>query len=584
MMKNYAQNWLDLQCQSIDGVCCALFLLIDDETKNLKPASQWPNDSKEPLELLAISQLAKGKLNNIVNASVISDPTAQPFDYLASPIMADKELLGVIAVKTLPHNAQEQQKILHTLTVGKKWLALPRTGQDEIFTTAVRLAVSCLDQESVTKAYTALIGAFSREFTCERVAIGIIKQGRAQIVALTNSAIFDAKSNLLRCLGAVMDEAMDQDSIVVYPPVEENDLLVGLAHDELARKFHNGAIVSIPLVFDSHIFAVMTMERSDKKPFDTRTLAICEQTLALVSPYLKLKQDDEMPLTQRLGTSLSKSIANLFGYQNISAKMLLLAAGFFCVLASLLEGDFRVHADAVLEGKIQRTVSAPMDGFIKSANVRAGDTVLSGDSIAVMEDTDLSLEKIKLLGQQKQLQRESQEAMAKRDLVKMSVLSSQITQVEAQIKLKSELLQRIRIPAPFDGIVIEGDLSQLLGSPVKRGESLFKIAPLDGYRVILKVNERDISYIRPTQSGILVLSSMPDRKLPFHVEKIMGAATLDEGYNIFRIEALLLDKPTLLRPGMKGVSKINIGKEKWLWIWTHELTEWLQLWLWSWWP
>ena len=31
--------------------------------------------------------------------------------------------------------------------------------------------------------------------------------------------------------------------------------------------------------------------------------------------------------------------------------------------------------------------------------------------------------------------------------------------------------------------------SQLLGSPVERGDTLFKIAPLSGYRIILKVDE-----------------------------------------------------------------------------------------------
>lgn len=77
--------------------------------------------------------------------------------------------------------------------------------------------------------------------------------------------------------------------------------------------------------------------------------------------------------------------------------------------------------------------------------------------------------------------------MADREWVQLRVLDSQVAQINTQIKLKQELIRRAQIVAPFDGIVIEGDLSQSLGAPVARGDSLFKVTPLDGYRVILKV-------------------------------------------------------------------------------------------------
>jgi hypothetical protein len=35
---------------------------------------------------------------------------------------------------------------------------------------------------------------------------------------------------------------------------------------------------------------------------------------------------------------------------------------------------------------------------------------------------------------------------------------------------------------------------------------------------------------------------------------------------------------------MEGVAKVRIDDRHLVWIWTHALTEWLQLWLWSWIP
>ena len=63
-----------------------------------------------------------------------------------------------------------------------------------------------------------------------------------------------------------------------------------------------------------------------------------------------------------------------------------------------------------------------------------------------------------------------------------------------------------------------------------------------------------------------------------------GLAKADDGANIFRVEASLDNPPELLRPGMEGVGKINAGQAKLIWIWTHEITDWFRLWLWSWWP
>ncbi len=587
-MKHFSQNWLDIQCQSIEGLCSALFLLTDIENKGLRPVAQWPKNSNESLELVAVSKLAVSNQDIAINSNISTNSTEkQTFDYLASPIYIEKQLLGVIAVKTTHHDEKKQKKILHALSVGSKWLAMSQASeesQDPFYTTVVRLSISCLQQNSVNETFSVLINELTKEFSCERVSIGHVKNHHAQVIALSNSAKFDDKSNLIRTISAAMDEAIDQDQVTIYPETDKQTASITLAHAELARKFGCGAICTIPFVYDESVFAVLTMERSEATPFDQQAINICEQTLALISPFLKLKYDDELFLIEKMSKVSKNFLAELFGFQYLGAKLLLMAIIAFISFSMVTEGDFRIHANAVLEGRIQRVISAPMDGFINSAKVRAGDTVLKAETMATMEDVDLKLEKIKLTAEQQQLKREYREAMANSDLVQVRIFNAQLAQVNAKIELKQEQLQRTLIQAPFDGIVIEGDLSQSLGAPVDRGDSLFTIAPLDGYRVILKVNERSISYIRHGQQGTLALSSLPDRKFPLQIEKITQVASADDGSNIFRVEAALSDLPKLLRPGMEGVGKIDIGRNKLFWIWTHELVDWVKLWIWSWWP
>jgi RND family efflux transporter MFP subunit len=588
-MDNFAQSWLDIQCEVITGCCCALLLMTEPGGNTLRPLAQWP-DNKEPLGLLAISQLALKKGSSIINPKVPApEPDQQAFDYFASPIFIDTHLVGVIAVKTTLQPEQNHQQILAALDQGKKWLELA-TAQAQIgrpkdfYSTVVSLAAACLDQDTYKKTLIALITELTLQFQCERVSIGEIKQNHTEIIALSNSASFDARVNLMKTIANAMDEAVDQDRIIVYPPTEQQSNCINRAHLELAKKYGAGSICTLPLVYQDSVFAAMTLERSEDNPFTPATILLLEQTLSLLSPFLHLKHAEEQGLPDKIYRSLKKQLSELFGINHLGLKLSVTALIFLLGAASIITGDFRIHADAVLEGKVQRVVAAPMQGFILTADARAGDTLKKGQLMATMDDADLKLEAVKLSSQQQQYAREYREAMSDRDLVKVSVLSAQLEQVKAQLQLITEQLQRTAIVAPFDGVVIEGDLSQSLGSPVERGASLFKIAPLAGYRVMLNVSERLISYVQAGQTGTLALSSLPEQHIPLTVEKITAVSRVEGGDNVFRVEASLPDPSDLLRPGMAGIAKINAGQKPLLWIWTHELVDWLTLWFWSWWP
>jgi multidrug efflux pump subunit AcrA (membrane-fusion protein) len=143
-------------------------------------------------------------------------------------------------------------------------------------------------------------------------------------------------------------------------------------------------------------------------------------------------------------------------------------------------------------------------------------------------------------------------------------------------------LSRTQLTAPIDGMIVKGDLSQSLGSPVEQGTVLFEIAPLDEYRIILLVDERDILEVNEGQQGQLALTAMPGETLEFDVTRITPVSSQESGSNTFRVEAHLHESSQQLRPGMEGTGKIVVGPRRLIWIWTHTLVDWLRLTLWSW--
>jgi multidrug efflux pump subunit AcrA (membrane-fusion protein) len=213
--------------------------------------------------------------------------------------------------------------------------------------------------------------------------------------------------------------------------------------------------------------------------------------------------------------------------------------------------------------------------------VQAGDLVIRDQLIATLDDRQLSLEQKKWHAERNKVDKEYQDALAKRDRVQLSILSARLEQVNAELRLVEEKLARTQLRAPFKGVVVNGDLSQSLGAPVERGQILFEIAPLDSYRVVLEVDEHDMQGITIGKSGHLVIAALPQTTFSLTVEKVVPVAVADAGRNFFRVEASLDEPLNILRPGMQGVGKIEMGRSSLLWIWTHSLINRLRLWAWS---
>jgi RND family efflux transporter MFP subunit len=584
MNKNFSQQWLEITCSILPDVESAIFMIPDHKTKQLRPLAKWPADFKNLNDFTEIVKYALKKRDQVFFPQV-DEALNQTFDFYAKPVFVKNTLSGVLVVKTKQLPEDFQKGIFSRLNQSVRWLSLGSNNQDQgddFYSRVVAMLASCFEQKNYQQGLVSMVTELTQAFACERVAFAEFAGHYSHVIALSNSASFDDRSNLVQKIAAAMDESIEQDNAIIFP--DPKTKLIQRAHQELARKFGTGSICTVPLIYKDTTFGAITLLRSEENPFDQQTLQLCQQTFSLLTPYLALKKEQEKNLFIKIGASLKKQLQNLLGVRHLKLKLGAISALIIISLGSVLQGDFRVSAKAVLEGEIQRVVAAPFSGYLLSAAVRAGDTVSAGDVMASLNDAEIQLQLAKLQGELQKARREYREAQSSRDLVKVRVVSEQINQAMAEIELTQQQIDKINITAPFDGVVIDGDLTQSLGSPVERGEALFKIAPLEGYRIILKVDESQISYIKQGQPGILILPSLSDRDIPLTVQKITVAAKAEDGANIFRVEASLNDSTDQLRPGMQGVGKVEAGRARLIWIWTHEITDWFRLWLWSWLP
>lgn len=593
--EEFCRSWLLIQSHIIGGVADGVVVLLKPGTSAFAPIAYYPENPRDRTLLAKISERALKEGRGVVEPVEAAAGTAlreEPRYQLAYPVRLDGKVHGVVGVDIEWRPEAPLQAAMRDLQWGSGWLEVllrrhadPMEAERLRLKLALDLVASLLEQPRFSDSATAFTTDLATRLGCDRVALGILKGKRVRIRAVSHSPQFEQRANLMRAIEAAMEESVDQGETVVWPPAQDSRAVVARAHEALLHESGAGSAATLPLLHDGQVVGALTLERAAGHRFDVPSLQICAAVAAVAGPIVELKRGNEAGLAVHAGKSARRLWEQLAGPGHAAFKLGSVALAAVAVFLSLASGAYRVSANATLEGAVQRAITAPINGYVKEASLRAGDTVAQGQLIGRFDDRDLRLERVKLLSQREQLVRQYREAMANRERAQAEIVTSQIAQAGAQLALVEEQLARTEMVAPFDGLIVSGDLSQSLGAPVERGQVLFEIAPLADYRVALQVDERDIAQVVVGQRGELTVSSMPGERHAFTVTKVTPVNSAKEGRNYFRVEAALEAQPgRRLRPGMEGVGKIYVEERKLVWIWTHDFTDWVRLWVWSWLP
>ncbi len=441
------------------------------------------------------------------------------------------------------------------------------------------LQATLLSHPRTEDAATAFAFELAEALGCERVCVGLAHGSTVRLLAMSHANATDARGAAAAAVEAAMNEAFDQGATVIHPPPSMAVPAITLAHQRLVAG-SGGAVCSIPLVSAGRICGAITLERA-APAFAAREIALCEDAACFAGPVLELKRDAARPWWQRFGRALRTGAGALFAPGHAGVK-LAAAAVFAAVLAATtIPLGYRVSAPARIEGSVQRVIAAPADGFLQRANVRAGDTVRAGQVLAELAGEDLQLEQRRRQSELRQHENAYKGAMGRADRAQMVIHQAKAGEAQALLELIEGQLERAQIQAPFDGVVIKGDLTQNLGAPVQRGEVLLTVSPADSFRLIIEVDEAEIAAIAPGLAGKLVLAATPDKSLDLRVLRVVPLATAADGRNYFEVEAALDTHGVAVRPGLRGVAKIDAGERSLLWMLTHRALDWLRLAVWS---
>ncbi|TQC95228.1 HlyD family efflux transporter periplasmic adaptor subunit [Moraxellaceae bacterium AER2_44_116] len=599
--ETFCRAWLALLCQQITHVKAAAVLVEGQDQRSFVPIAVWPNPAPDLSHLSVIVESCLKQAQSIVQAS--KDGSSYE---LAYPVMVGAKVNSLV-VLVINGRIQEAQHALRQLHWSSAWLInLLSSRELELMTQTAERTSSVLESMTLVLRHPQLQQALfevsndlAQRFSCSKVAIGLSHHAHIRLLALSETAVFDKHIPLSKAYVAAMEECLDVGKRILLPVAKSNSLSPSEGvvtapaitptsayplHSQLLSLSKAGSIISYPLVHGAQTVGILMLEREHNNGFTESEQHWLAAFASLIAPIIDQRQQAERSSVGRLLAESRTLLTKLFGPRHLIWKTATALVLLAVVVLSVVHVDYRVSAKTVIEGEVQRVASAPFAGFIQAAYVRAGDIVHKAQPLAKLDDRELKIEQARWASERDQYDSKLREAVAKHNLTDVQVISAQLQQSEAQLALVSDKINRSQLTAPFDAMIVAGDLSQQIGAPIELGKELFTLAPLESYRVILQVDEREIRHLRTGQHGKLVIIGIASDPIPFTISKVTPVATVQDGKNFFRVEARLAQSSIRLRPGMEGVGKVETGQQQLWWILTHPLTEWLSLMSWKWLP
>ncbi|MEE9334133.1 MAG: efflux RND transporter periplasmic adaptor subunit [Granulosicoccaceae bacterium] len=582
---------------------CGWFALIsaDGAANTLKLSACLPQEQALPAGLLVIAAQAikrtepcQCRLTGTVGAEA-----------LAMPLLAHEGEQLVLLLDSQPLDIRKKQSTVQLVLWASRWLSQPSSlpvSEQEYLIDAPALSQKMIfdfDQHgSVASVAMALVNQVATMPGTRRVSVaevngpaprgpalrGPANQGPAsgasviQLLAVSGLSKVDSRRASAQQVIHAMQEVVMANTTTFYArDLHSIDLP---AHKMLHESNKNTVIYGLIHRLPSERNGVVLLIEQDEqlKPVNITAL---HRELAPCMAMLSVLHRSSRSLPRKLRDEATGLVSSVRESRFLDKHLLVFVCSILAITALLLPVPHRVTVTASIEASDRQVLVAAQAGYVLSSHARAGDTVQEGDLLATLDDRDLQLVTDKWHGEKLKNEQEYAQALASHDRISLSRLRADALRIEAELTLAAQQLARSELRAPFAGVLLSGDLSQSLGSPVEEGDVLFEIGSKDVYRLQMDVDEHDIAYIEQGQAAKIRMTALPGVTWDARLDNVLPVAIAEQGESVFRVPAQLLGKANGLRPGMAGIGKISVGSRSLIWVITHAVTDRLRIGAWK---
>lgn len=540
-------------------------LLLDLPEAAEAPRLQWLAETAAALALRVMSAAGgavPGQPPQPGGQAPLHGAQAHPSDAAGDAALAPQTAGAMAPALAVPAGSPEKAERLHQI---------------------LRLVQGLSEHTRFTPAAMALCNQLCSRFGADRVSLGWRHGPGIRLAAISQVEHFDAKSNVTRALEELMEEALEQQSLLVYPPGPDN-MAVLRAHEAYARMAAPAGLpmqlASVPLEGADGVAGVLCLERIERS-VDAAELWEMQQAGQAVRAWLAHLRQQDRWFGLRWWDAGRRSARTLLGPRHTAWKATALVLALCLGMGSVWPWNYRVDATLAVRSRDLLFMPAPFDGYLRQVHVDVGDQVASGATLVELDTRDLLLEASMAEADLVRYTREAEKAMAARQLAEMQIALARQQQAQAKLELTRYQLANAQLKAPYEGVVIEGELKKNLGAPVRKGDLLLKLARSTQTYLELEIDQAYVHEVRAGTRGEFALVGRPGERFPITLTQVDPAAVTKDGRTVYLARAALVGQQQPdWRPGMGGNAKLDAGERPLIWVLTHRTVRFLREFFW----
>jgi len=575
--QSVAQALTEISCRLTNAIWCGYFQQTADGM--LQCQAEFNSIADQNLGLATSSLLPT--VGSSIRSSKSQVATNEELTVIATPVFADQEnpiqsnSCFCVALNLKQESAQSYLLITQIVaTALSQWHSRHVNSSIDWQIDSTAAIAELMSKIVVThgpnKAAIAATNELAVFLGARLVAIGYCqtegsKRTRLQSVSGTTEIDLGGKQSTL--IQAALNETLVRGSVTTLPTAGEDDRSMKLAHQKLIESHNDCRLVSTPLITSEGktIGAWICLIPDDVDQQD-KLIRFSKVTSLFLADALDANKRASAGAVTRLKSQFTQFISGRAGRVGLVAASLL-------TLLMLVPIPHRINCDCLLQPTVRRFAVAPHDGILLESLVKPGDMVESGQLLARMDDRELRLKLSDLLAQKETALKKRDVSRSARDASATQIAELEIEQINAQVELVNFRKNNLEIRSKVDGIVLQGDLEDAQGAPVRTGDVLVEIAPLEDLKLEISVPESDVSYVMPEQETTIVLDGTPFSSMKEKLESIRPMSEVRENKNVFVSELTISNENGVLRPGMQGRAKIKTGSRSLGWILFHRPAE-----------
>ncbi len=398
---------------------------------------------------------------------------------------------------------------------------------------------------------------------CDLVLVGVVTSGTSRC-RLAGSAMRGNEQlgeDALRSAEAALQEAAFDEQVSQWPTEGESPRHGMLARQKFALGVAGAGLCTIPLQDGRGVLhGVVILAGLSMECEPSEAIAFVQAGSVAIAESLRLLQRTQPSrISKAWYTTKNKVLA--WPRRSIAIGSLIV------LLLLLIPVPYRVRSKCRLEPVVKRFIAAPFDAILEESLVQPGDLVSAGQPLARLEGKDLHLELEETSAELHQATKERAGYVASHDSGKAKLSELEIRKWESKLQMLQDRTSNLIVECPLDGVVVSGDLKSDAGRPLKVGQVLFEIAPLNRMTVEVLIPESEILYVEPGMQVKLEIDAFPFRTFSGAIAQIHPRGELIENEQVFVAELEIENPLGDLRPGMHGRARVIGPRYPWIWNW-----------------